>query len=163
MRNWTWELFWERCISAFKYFMGVSLMVNGFTTAFFVEPDNGIVAMEWIYHSKITLIIFGFIIFCVGATLFFGKIFKRRKAVGWGLMGAFCSYLFATVVQYIAYAGAADAWVVNAILTVVMGLLYLRWRFKTAYIDPNHFRDEAERLHYEHNRLSARKREISGL
>ena len=156
-KDWTWEGFWERAISAFKYFMAVALMLNGLTTAIFGEVDDGTVALGWIYQSHTVLAIFGIIIFLCGLTLFIGKILKRRNLTGQGLMAVFCCYLFATVLQYIAYAGDPSAWVVNAIFAVAMGLLYLRWRFKTAYIDPNHFRDDVEKLRYEaheHNRLA---------
>lgn len=152
-RTWTWELFVERALSAFKYLMAVSLMISGFTTAFFAEVEP-VTMLGFIYQSHVVLSTLGVIIFLCGLTLFYGKIRKSRRWTGYGLMSTFCCYLFATVLQYVAYAGSPDAWVVNGVLAVVMGMLYLRWRFKTAYIDPKHFRDDAERLHFEHHRLA---------
>lgn len=155
MSNWKWELFWERALGAFKYLMAVVLMINGAMTAAFAEVDPDTTALGFIYQSHVVLSIFGVFIFLCGLWLFIGKIRKNRKQTGQGLMAVFCCYWFATVLQYVAYAGELDAWLVNGIMALVMALLYLRWRFKTAYIDPNHFRDEAERLHYERNRLDA--------
>lgn len=150
MKN-SWGLWRERLIGAFKYLMGVSMMVSGVQTAFFLEPVQAS-ALGWLYESRLAMVCFGVLFFVCGATLFLGKILRKRKWVGRGLMSIFCCYTFATVLQFIVYAGDPSQWVINAVLAVVMGLLYLRWRFKTAYINPDHFIDDAQGLRtFEHN------------
>jgi hypothetical protein len=148
--KWTWELLWERAISVFKYLVAVYMMVAGLLTPWFAGVE-GVKHLTWIYQSEWSLVTIGIIIFLCGLWLFLGKVRKSRVQTGQGLMAVFCCFLFAGVLNSVALVMFDPG---NFIAAGIMALLYLRWRFKTAYIDPNHFRDEAERIHYEHNRLA---------
>jgi predicted Na+-dependent transporter len=155
MSKWTWELFWERLTSIFKYIVAVYMMLIGLLTPWAASSPDNLERLGWVYTSKWSLVALGLIIFLSGLWLFVGKIRKNRRQTGRGLMAIFCCFLFGAALNSVAL-GIFDYG--NLIGALIMGLLYLRWRFKTAYIDPNHFRDEAERLTYEHHRLSTRER-----
>lgn len=137
----------ERILGAFKYLVAVYMMVAGVITPFIAAVDTR--HFGWVYSSKWSLICLGLIIFLSGLWLFLGKIRKRRKQTGQGLMAVFCCFLFAGMLNSVAF-GALDSG--NFIAALVMGLLYLRWRFKTAYINPDHFLDDAQGLRtFEHH------------
>lgn len=140
-----WELFVENTISAFKYLLGVGMVASAFTTAFGpLEPVAG--SLGWIYSSRFALIMFGLFFLVAGVMLLYGKVTKSKKFTGWGLMLTYLSFLFATLLNALAFGiTASNVWS-NAIFVVVVGILWLRWRFKTAYINPNHFRPEIENI-----------------
>lgn len=144
---WTWELFWERAVSVFKYLIAIYMMFAGLVTPFMsVAIDH----LGWLYSSPVSLTIAGTIIFCSGLWLFLGKVRRNRKQVGQGLMMCFCCFIFSGVLNSLAFVMFDPG---NFIAAGVIAILYLRWRFKTAYIDPEHFRTDAHELN-EHNRLS---------
>ena len=139
-----WELFVERIIGAFKYLLAGVMMLSGVQTMFVptIQVDG---LLGIIYGSRISLVIFGLIVFASGAILLYGKITKSKRWTGVGLMSVYCCLLFATIIQLVAFS-TPDSWVANGIMALITGALWLRWRFKTAYINPNHFRPEIRRI-----------------
>lgn len=144
MKRFSWGLgpskWGERILGAFKYILAVGMMVSGVLTPFNGAVDPG---GSWIYSSVVALTIYGIIFFLAGLWLFVGKIRKSRHQTGQGLMAIFCCFIFAismnaSVVGWEALAGS------NMVVCVIVGLLYLRWRFKTAYMNPDHFIDDAQ-------------------
>jgi hypothetical protein len=139
----TWELFWERFIGAVKYVMAAITMFAGVTTATSpTSPYHG--ALGWLYSSRPSLVGLGIIAIVCGGYLIWAKWKKRRESTGRALMFLYLLYTFATILQMVA-AGFLSG-VSNLIFAILFGLLYLRWRFKTAYVDPNHFRKHIEKL-----------------
>lgn len=121
------------------------MIISGITTAFGpLTQMNG--AFGYIYSTRITLVAFGIIFFCCGVALLYGKIRKSRKWVGRGLMSIYLCYLFATFLQGFAYHWIPGFWVTNAIMTVIVGFLFLRWKFQTEYINPKNFTQDVVQL-----------------
>lgn len=143
--KWSWELFWERATGVLKYAIAIYMMVAGLLTPWFagLETTN----LGWVYSNPWSLLTLGLIIFACGLWLFIGKVRKNRRQTGQGLMACFCCFLFAGVLNSVALATFDPG---NFIAAAVLALLYLRWRFKTAYIDPNHFRE----IRHEHHHLA---------
>ena len=130
----SWELFWERALSVFKYLLGIYFMIAGALTPFAgMETEN----YSFLFTNVWILTAFGIVIFLSGLTLVIGKWRRSREITGSGLMAVFCCFIFFGVLNSLGL-GAFDPG--NFIGAAVAGLLYLRWRFKTAYVDPDHFR-----------------------
>lgn len=138
-------LWFERLLGGLKYLVGFYFMLNGALAPFL---GGDVTDLGWLYSHPIPLTIFGIIIFVSGAWLVYGKIRKSRKRIGEGIMATFLCFLFFGVLNTLAYGIAGGG--ANFIAAVVMGLLYLRWRFKTAYIDPRHFAKDVEELNERH-------------
>lgn len=135
----------ETAISIFKYLLALFMMLAGVLTAIGpLTPMDG--ALGLIYSTRISLVTFGIIFFLSGAALLYGKIKRCRKWTGWGLMAIYCCFTFATLLNFIAFGVAPSEWLGNAIGMVVVGALWLRWRFKTEYINPNHFAKDIYKL-----------------
>lgn len=132
-------LWWERALGAFKYLVAVFMMFAGVLTATGPLHPRGDGSLGFIYASRIALAAFGIWFFVSGAVLFYGKIRKRRLATGWGLLLIFNCFFFSGILNTSA-AGFFDYG--NFIAAGIMGALYLRWRFKTAYVNPRHFVSE---------------------
>lgn len=116
----------------FKYFIALFMMYAGIVTLF-VPPTPG-TKLDLVYENKIVLVILGTIIFCSGFMLFYGKIRKKRRLQGWGLFMVYNCYLFAGLLNWYAL-GWSDAWS-NLLGAVIVGLLYLRWKYHIYYPRP---------------------------
>lgn len=139
----TRELFWERMLGAFKYLLGGLTILAGFTTATGpITPLDG--ALGWLYSSRPPLVLLGIVAALSGGYLILAKLKKSRRHTGRALMTCYLLYTFATLLQMLA--AGVTAGIPNLIGAVIFGLLYLRWRFKTAYVDPQHFVDSIEPL-----------------
>lgn len=138
-------LWGEYGLSAFKYLIAVFMMFAGVATAFApIEPAGA--DFGWLYESRYALVLYGVTFFLSGLALFWGKIRKSRKWTGIGLLWIYLSFLYAALLNMLVW-GIADpsAWGGNLIVALVVGGLYLRWRFQTAYINPKHFTRD---IHY---------------
>lgn len=144
----TYEAWAERAIGGFKYLIAGYLMLSGAFTAF-GPGDPSVSAMHGLYTNHISLFILGSLIFLSGFTLLVGKLMKSRKWTGRGLFAVYLCYLFATILNFIAYSGDPALWLGNAIGFIVVGALWLRWKFKTEYVNPRHFRDDVNETRYE--------------
>ena len=128
----------ETGISWFKYALAVFMIIEGFLTMCApTESVHG--ALGFIYSSRISLVILGFIFVVSGSILLYAKIRRSRKWTGRGLLAVYLCFLFATIIQAVAYSGVLSAWVGNLLFTMIVGGLYLRWKYKTEYINPNYF------------------------
>jgi hypothetical protein len=138
-----WEMFWERFLSVVKYLLGGITILAGFMTATNpITPLDG--ALGWLYSSRPSLVLLGSFAIVFGSYLIWAKIKKYKKHTGRALMLLYMLYTFAALLQMIATGFLAG--IPNLVVAVIFGLLFLRWRFKTSYIDPKHFVDTVEPL-----------------
>lgn len=141
-------LFGERALGAFKYFLAAIMVVEGIATMFSpLEPLGG--SFGLLYSSRIALICFGLVFVASGLTLLYGKIRKKRKWVGNGLLSIAGCFLFGALLNGFTLGWPVGAWLWNAILALIVSALYLRWRFKTEYVDPNHFVDDVDGMRHD--------------
>lgn len=141
-----WERFWERALSVFKYIVAGYMMLAGALTTF-SPPDSTVQgSMHVIYGVQFSISLIGIIIFLSGLGLMIGKIKKSRRLTGRGLFATYLCFFFATFLNALAYNGDPTTWVSNAIMAIIMALLWLRWKFKTEYVNPKHFIDDTTSL-----------------
>lgn len=95
-----------------------------------------------LYSTRAGLVVFGIIVVGSGLTLLLGKLLRKKKLTGRGLMAVYLCFLFATLFQGIAFDWMPDAWVSNAIATIITAALWVWWKFKTEYIDIEKFKKE---------------------
>ena len=137
--------FTENLISLFKYALAIFMMLIGVLTCIGpLTPMDG--ALGYIYSTRASLIIFGVIFFVCGAMLLYGKVRRSRKWTGLGLFYIFICFLFATLLNAVAYSFAPGYYLGNLVFTIVVGALWLRWKLKTEYINPKHFIAEIKEL-----------------
>lgn len=135
----------ERAISVFKYLIAGYMMLAGAVTTVAEQlPTTG--PLGFLYSSRVSLVIIGLLIFTAGAVLLYGKIRKSKRWTGRGLFYVYMCFLFASILNYIAYSGDPTTWVSNLVVAGITGTLYLRWKFKTEYINPNHFKKDINDL-----------------
>jgi hypothetical protein len=134
--NYTYHKWSERLIGAFKYVIGGYMMLAGALTPFQTDPST---KLGWIYSSHYSLTVLGIIVFVSGAALIYGKVRKSKKWTGKGLLWIYLCFLFATIMNFVAYAGDPTYWVGNLVAGLITAALWLRWKNKTEYINPNHF------------------------
>lgn len=133
--------FRERAIGAFKYILAIFMMYAGVTTA--LSPTQSVPgSFGFVYSSRISLVIFGIIFFISGSILLYGKIRRSRRWTGKGLLLIYLCFLFATLVNGISLGGNPSVWVYNFFGTIITASLWLRWKFKTEYVDRKHFVDD---------------------
>lgn len=136
-------LLWEYALGAFKWLLALFMILEGFATMFSpVTPLDG--RLGWLYSSRLTLIIFGFIFLASGLMLLWGKIRRSKKWVGHGLLAIYLCFLFATLIQFVARPNVVIEYLPNLIGSLVIGALWLRWKMKTKYINPKHFVRDVE-------------------
>lgn len=134
----------------FKYLLAVFMIVTGIATMFSpVTPMDG--ALGIVYGSRLSLVAFGTLFSFSGGSLLYGKIKRSRKWTGLGLMLIYLCFMFATFLNGVALGWEVSAWFPNLIGSLITGALYLRWRFKTAYVDPNHFVDYVDKHRMDDN------------
>ena len=137
-------LFIERALGLFKYLLALFMMYAGVATAILpITPVDG--SLGFIYSARLSLIIFGVVFFISGFMLFYGKVTKSRIWTGRGLASIYGCFLFAAILNAVALGGIAN-WLGNAIVALITGALWLRWKMKTTYIDPKHFREDVVKL-----------------
>lgn len=126
-----------RVLSIFKYFMGLTMVLEGITTPFL--PLQETTAFGFIYNTRTGLVLFGIWFFLSGATLLYGKIRNKQKWVGVGIGNIALAYLFGFILQVVALPEDVFTWIANLVLFIIMSALYLRWRLKYNYIPPRKF------------------------
>jgi peptidoglycan/LPS O-acetylase OafA/YrhL len=134
----------ERGIGAFKYLISGYMMLVGALTPF--APPEHTAHLSWLYATHAGLFVAGVVIFLSGAALMYGKVRRSKRWVGKGLMYVYMCFVFATLLNFVAYNGDWTVWVGNAIVALITGALWLRWKFKTQYINKNHFKRDIEEL-----------------
>lgn len=133
----------EYGIGGFKYVIAVFMMYAGIATIVApIEPISG--SLGFIYNTRFFLALFGSTFFLCGLTLFMGKIRKDKTLVGYGLMSIYCCFLFFGITNCVVY--GLYGGIGNLIMAAITGALWLRWKFKTAYINPNHFKRQVNRI-----------------
>lgn len=139
-----WAILSEKALGAFKYLLSGYMMLAGIVTSLGPPVDvSG--PLTFLYTSRISLLLFGLIFFLSGLALLYGKIRKSRRWTGHGLFAIYMCFTFFAALNYVAI-GELTSWIGNLIAAVVVGSLWLRWRFKTQYINPNHFIRDIEEL-----------------
>lgn len=119
-------------LSGFKYFLAGFFMFAGIQTMFLpLEPDT---RLGIIYETRPTLVGFVLLFFFSGLSLMVGKLAHLRKLQGWGLFAMYNCYLFAFFLNW--YAIDFHAAYRNLIGAIVVGGLYLRWKYHIYYYDP---------------------------
>lgn len=93
-----------------------------------------------LYGTRASLVAFGVFFAFAGATLLYGKFRRRRKAHGYGLMLIYLSFLFAGIITLVTF-NIVEA-LPNLIFAALTGALWLRWKFKTEYIQSGQFTDD---------------------
>ena len=139
---------WERTLGAIKYLVGGYFVVAGIATA--IGPgDATVTALKPLYTSRISLVTIGTLIALSGLILVLGKVTRSRKWTGRGLFYCYLCYLFAAILNFIAYHYDWTFWLGNLLGAALMGALWLRWKFTTSYINPRHFKDDVISYNYE--------------
>lgn len=139
MEKRTVALWGEYGLTGFKYLLALFMMLAGVLTAIGpITPLDG--DLGFLYSSRWHLIFYGAVFFGSGAALFWGKIRRSRKWTGIGLMAVYLCFMFGATLNFMVWGtGVPSAWVGNLVAAAIVGVLYLRWRFQTEYVDPNHF------------------------
>lgn len=130
----------EFAISVFKYIIAGYMILAGAVTMV-DSGDSTVSALGFIYNTRIGLIIVGLVVLTSGVVLLYGKLRKSKKWTGRGLFYVYLCFAFAAILNFVAYAGDWTFWLGNALSALVTGALWLRWKFKTEYINPNHFKN----------------------
>lgn len=133
-----WAARWEKFLGLVKYLLAVFMILAGIATAISDLMPLGDGTLGYIYTHRWALVSLGTIFTASGLALLYGKITRSRHWIGYGLLSIFACFLFAFILN----TGSSQGfdWG-NAMAAVVVGALFLRWRFKTSYINPNHFVD----------------------
>lgn len=131
------SLWTERLIGAFKYLVAGYMMLAGVLTPFATDAST---TLGWIYGNPYSLAVLGLLVFVSGAILLYGKVRRSKRWTGRGLFYCCACFLFAAILNAVAYVGDPTYWVGNAVAALVMAALWLRWKLKQVYVSPNHFR-----------------------
>jgi intracellular septation protein A len=141
MMSWKVMKKWiNRAISVFEYLVAGYLVLAGGLTMV-IQPDPAVTNfMRVLYGTRTGVIIVGLVIVISGLVLMIGKIRKSKRQHGRGLFCTYLCFFFAAILNAVAYAGDPTVWVSNAVMALIIGALWLRWRLKTEYINPRQFR-----------------------
>lgn len=120
-------------LSVIKYIIALFMMYAGVMTMLTPPLDKSHLGI--VYETRATLVLFGIIFFLSGLTLFVGKIMKWKRWVGHGLYAIYMCFLFATFLNW--YGLGFDAAVGNMVGSVIVGALYLRWKYRIYYYEPS--------------------------
>lgn len=136
-------------LTTVKYILAIFMIIAGVATMCSpITPLDG--ALGFIYTHRLALIGIGLVFSGSGLGLLIGKLTKNKCLTGRSLMAIFCCFLFASLLQGQAYGWGFHAWIPNAIAAVLVGLLWLWWRFKTHYINVHDFRNQAIQINRYH-------------
>jgi cytochrome c biogenesis protein CcdA len=128
----------ERFLGGFKYVVAGYMMLAGIATVFAPADQTVSGIAQVVYSTHIGLIVAGIIIFISGTVLLVGKIKRNKTLTGRGLLYCYLCFLFAAILNAAAY-GDPTTWIGNLVMAIILGVLYLRWKFKTQYVNPRHF------------------------
>lgn len=135
-------------LSILKYLIGIFMFVIGLATMF-APITHSVSMLGLLFAYRATWVVCGVTFAASGAWLLYGKLTKNRIATGHGLMAIYLCLVFATVVNGFLTHWLLASWLGNAIFAVVVGLLYLRWKFRVAYIDSNKFATDIDGLRHD--------------
>ena len=136
----------EDAISVVKFILAGLTIMGGINGMLAPLAHAAPMPLHFIYGTRVGLVCFGLVVVACGLTLIYGKVRRSRQWTGRGLMAVYCSFLFATLIQIAAFGFSPEYWLINAVCAVIAGALWLRWKFKTEYINPAHFRDDVINL-----------------
>lgn len=99
-----------------------------------LAPAQAGTRLEQIYNNRASLAAFGVFFFATGLLLLMSKIRKWRNAEGWSLFLIYNAFFFSFLITWVGF-GFAYAWG-NMIGAIIVGGLYLRWKYHIYYYDP---------------------------
>lgn len=135
----------DRIGSVLNYILGFFMVVVGIATAIspLVEPTA---ALGFFLSHRYVWVAVGAIFSLCGGMLLYGKFAKKRVWVQRGLMAIYLCFVFSAIVNGYGAHWQLGAWLGNAIASVIVGILYLRYRARTAYINPRQFERDIDGL-----------------
>lgn len=82
--------------------------------------------------TRVAIVVYGLTFAVLAVSLVYGKLFRRRNFHGYALFG-----MYLVAVYIITLAWAINGWhnglYLSIAYTIVMGALYLRWRYKVIF------------------------------
>lgn len=135
----------DRIGSILNYILGFFMVFVGVATAIspLVEPTA---ALGFFLSHRLVWVGVGAIFVACGGMLLYGKFAKKRIWVQRGLMAIYLCFVFSAIVNGYGEHWQMSAWIGNAVASVIVGGLYLRFRTRTAYIDPKEFEKDIDGL-----------------
>lgn len=143
MLQWSMKNFKRRAglvlIQVLEWLIAIYMLLGGVSTAFSpTRPFDG--ALGAVFASRTSLVIIGVIIFLSGLLLLTGKIFSKKKLHGYGLLAIYLVNVFILFLEIIVFQMEVIRWVESVLLAALCAILWLRWKFKTEYIDMKEIR-----------------------
>lgn len=107
-------------IQVLLYLVAIFMMVAGIETIFGPLEPGG--SLGFIYETRLWITIFGLIFFFCGGSLLVGLIAHSNGLVQWGTYAIFCCFIFAGVLNSVAFATFDPG---NFIAAAIVAALYL--------------------------------------
>lgn len=118
-------------LSVFKYLIALFMLYAGAVTL--IAAGSPGESLGLFYENSSVLTMFGLLFFASGGMLLVGKIAKKDRLTGYGLFLTYSCFLFAAIANWVAngfYAASG-----NLIGALIVGGLYLRWKYHIYYYD----------------------------
>lgn len=129
----------DRIFSIVEYLLSALWIYGGFNTLF-ADPLNTPSPIYDLLAGQEAIYFYGAFFLLNGLALLFAKVFKRKKIHLIALAGMYLTCIYVLILAYLI--GVLST---GSLLTVVSGVAaavcWMRWKFKTEYLNPEDFRD----------------------
>lgn len=131
----------DKIYSIVEYLLA-GLWLYGGINSFFANPLDGPAPIYDLLASQEAIYVYAVLFFLNGLLLLYAKIFKRKKTHLVALTGMYLTCIYVLILSYLL--GVLSG---GSLLTVTAGVAaavcWMRWKFKTEYLSPEQFRDDA--------------------
>lgn len=123
----------------------IVLLIIGGVSLFFADPVNSGGPVARLIGSQAAAYFYGIVFIAEGLGLTLSKTLRRKKFHKNMLLIIYLTLLF-TILLEIALVGFGIEVIDNIVASVAAGWCWIRWKFKTEYIDPTEFYEATSHL-----------------
>lgn len=129
----------DRTFDVIEYFLAFVWALAA-VSAILTDPFAGQGPIAAVVGNQAALYFWATLFASIAVTLVFAKIKKKKRLHKYVLLASYLLATFTFILELLLFGGLTIEAVDSIVFMVVSGALWLRWKFKTEYIDPAAFR-----------------------
>lgn len=131
-----------------EWFVSFVLVTNGLSLIFIEQGLSPAGPLASIFGADLALVIYGVLFLALGLTLIASKVLRKKRLHTHTLFATYLTSVFIFFIEWI-IVGWGAALIDTAVVSLLIAVAYLRWKFRTQYITNGEFAKEIAELRHD--------------